>query len=115
MARLALLERALVCIYDQIERRAAKEGIFLTAAQLLILARMGDAPVPVAIVAAEAPMSSNITYNLNALAGAGYLLREQHSRDRRSRMCSLTESGRAVRAMVIEVLGQNRSVLEAAA
>jgi DNA-binding MarR family transcriptional regulator len=109
---LSAAERSMRGLYLRLEKAAAEEGFYLTAAQLLLLARMEERGTPVAELYGTAYFGTNLSYNLIRLSADGYTSRRGSESDRRVGIYALTPVGMKVRSLVLQILDGEQSVLQ---
>lgn len=90
---IALLERATSAVRERLRPPAD-----LTVTQALILARLGDTPIPVGWLTLDGIYGgNNVSYNLQKLINLGYATAVVAPSDGRSRLVQLTLKGASVR------------------
>jgi DNA-binding MarR family transcriptional regulator len=106
---LALVERLhrllLDVIKDEFERLAILE---INSVQALLLFNIGENEVTAGELKSRGYyQGSNVSYNLKKLVELGYMHHQRSDIDRRSVRVRLTEKGRRVRAMLIELFSRH--------
>ena len=106
---LSLLERLhrllLDVIKDEFERLAILE---INSVQALLLFNIGENEVTAGELKSRGYyQGSNVSYNLKKLVDLGYMHHQRSEIDRRSVRVRLTEKGRRVRGMLVDLFGRH--------
>lgn len=111
---LQLIERLHRQLLDVIKSELERVGqTDVNAVQALLLYNIGDAELTAGELRTRGHyLGSNVSYNLKKLVDAGYISHERSKTDRRSVRVSLTEKGRDIRDMLVDMFERQLGSVE---
>jgi DNA-binding MarR family transcriptional regulator len=111
---LNLLEQAHRRLHDVVKDNLERAGErSLTGVQALLLYEIGEIETPASALRARGSFAgTSMSYNVKKLQEGGYLVQSRSNDDRRTVRLKLTNSGKAVRALVQELFERQASALE---
>lgn len=111
---LALVERLHRLLLDVIKDEFERLGLLeINSVQALLLFNIGENEVTAGELKSRGYyQGSNVSYNLKKLVELGYMHHQRSEIDRRSVRVRLTEKGRRVRSVLIDLFGRHAEGLE---
>lgn len=111
LQRVERLHRQLLdVVKDELDRKGSAD---LTSVQALLIFNIGETVLTAGELRTRGHyLGSNVSYNLKKLVDLGYIQQERSDEDRRTVQISLTESGLAIRDLLVHLFSRQSEALE---